>query len=157
MSTTASANGTAAAKPTTRKKTGTDLVQVELTDGLRELVQKVSAHRTVPLIGVKAGEAMMQCFERAAQDVENMAADQVARAQELQATAAQFADMIRDVGRKYCADIEKNAVRMQQVGVLFHEAHKLLMGDAAPVIKQKDDQQGQQQQPRADVPTLRAV
>lgn len=93
---------------------------------LDQLFKLITADPIVPKIGATASQALMRCFEQTAADVEKLAQDHTARAEQLHQEAISFAESIRKMGDLFCRRIEEQTTRGAQVSNLMQQARGIL-------------------------------
>lgn len=98
-------------------------------DGLMDLLK---AGPRPPEVGVAAAQAMRQCFEAAASDIEKIAAEGVESAKLVEQEAKSFAAIIREHGENLCKRVEDQSARTRQVSLVLREVAKLIAEPAAP-------------------------
>lgn len=103
-----------------------------LSDPLAGLLRLIQEPPKVPEVGVAAAQAMENCFETTARDIEQIAQDAVDRALALQQEAKSFASILRQSGSILCGRIEREATRGFQVSMLMREARKMV--EEVPIV-----------------------
>jgi len=101
-------------------------------DHLAALHQMLTEPMRVPEIGVASAQAMQNCYETVASDIEKVAQDHLDRAQALVQEAQTFASIIRESGQRLCEKIQQDAARGMQVSVVMRSARQLLGETAEP-------------------------
>lgn len=101
-------------------------------DPLAELATLIGSASRTPEIGMKASQAMMQCFEATATEIERLAQDGLDRAMENQQEARSYASVLRQSGELLCRKIEAEAGRTRQIALVMGEARAKLAAPEPP-------------------------
>lgn len=101
-------------------------------DILTKLLQAIDVPPEPPKIGAAAAQAMRNCFDQTAKDIELLATDAVDRALQIQAEAKVFAEILRDAGRVLCDRIELEASRDAQISQIMRTARSVIASSQAP-------------------------
>jgi len=101
---------------------------------LLKIVEKFPSD-AVPKAGVLASQAMENCFETTARDMEKLGQDHVDRALALQQQIQSFCTIVRESGRALCATIERESARDYQVSMVMRHAREVIALPPTPAAE----------------------
>lgn len=102
---------------------------------LDKLLENIEVPGVSPQIGIAAAQAMHNCFEQTARDIEQLALDGVDRAMAIQQEAKVFADVLRESGKVLCDRIEAEAARGAQISEVMRVARSAVLATPSGMAK----------------------
>lgn len=106
--------------------------EVQTPSMMEELARVIERPPKLPKIGADASDSMRRCFETVAADIEQLAAEHVERAAQLQQEALSFSAIIREAGERLCEKIEQEALRGFQISKIMTTSRQMLTDPAKP-------------------------
>lgn len=106
--------------------------KVQTPSMMEELARVIERPPKLPKIGADASDSMRRCFETVAADIEQLAAEHVERAAQLQQEALSFSAIIREAGERLCEKIEQEALRGFQISKIMTTSRQMLTDPAKP-------------------------